>query len=49
MEYENPMDKLEFDLKLVSNIMEELGIFLDFWTKEITPDEFSLPMRASTN
>ncbi len=39
------MDKPGFDLILGSNTMKELGIVLDFWTKEITFDEISLPMR----
>ncbi len=39
------MDKPGFDLILGSNIMKDLGIDLDFWTKEITLDEISLPMR----
>ncbi len=39
------MDKLGFDLILGSDTMKELGIVLDFWTKEITLDEISLPMR----
>ncbi len=39
------MDKPGFDLILGSNTMKELGIVLDFWTKERTLDEISLPMR----
>ncbi len=39
------MDKPGFDLILGSNTMKELGIVHDFWTKEITLDEISLPMR----
>ncbi len=39
------MDKPGFDLILGSSTMEELGIVEDFWTKEITLDEISLPMR----
>ena len=39
------MIKLQFDLILGSNTMKELGIVLDFWTKEIKLDETSLPMR----
>ncbi len=39
------MDKPGFDLILGSNTMKELGIVIDFWTKEITLDEISLPMR----
>ena len=34
-----------FDLILGCNSMNELGIVLDFRTKEITLDEISLPMR----
>ena len=34
-----------FDLILGSITMKELGIVLDFWTKEITLDDISLPMR----
>ena len=45
VEYKNHMDKPGFDLLLGSNTMKELGIILDFWTKEITLDEISLPMR----
>jgi hypothetical protein len=37
------MAKPGFDLILGSNTMKELGIVLDFWTKEITRDEISLP------
>ena len=43
--YKDAMDKLGFDLILGSNTKKELGIVLDFWTKEITLDEISLPMR----
>ncbi len=43
--YNDPMDKTEFDLILGSNTIKEIGIALDFWTKEITLDEISLPMR----
>ena len=39
------MTKPGFDLILGCNTMKELGIVLDFWTKEITLDEISLPMR----
>ncbi len=39
------MDKPGFDLILGSNTMKELGIDLDFPTKEITLDETSLSMR----
>ena len=45
VEYKDPMDKPGFDLILGSNTMKELGIVLDFWTKEIRLDEISLPMR----
>ena len=46
VEYDkNHMSKPEFDLILGFNTMKELGIFLDFWTKEITLDEISQPMR----
>jgi len=40
---ENAISKPGFDL-ILSNTMKELGIVLDFWTKEITLDEISLPM-----
>jgi hypothetical protein len=42
---ENSMTKPGFDLILGSNTLKELGIALDFWTKEITLDDISLPMR----
>ena len=45
VEYKDPIDKPGFDLILGSNTMKELGIVLDFRTKEITLDELSLPMR----
>ena len=45
VEYKDPIDKPGFDLILGSNTMKELGIVLDFWTKEITLDEIPLPMR----
>ena len=45
VEYKDPADKPAFDIILGSNAMKELGIVLDFWTKEITLDEISLPMR----
>ena len=38
-----------FDLILGCNTMKELGIVLDFWTKEITLDEISLPIRDIKN
>ena len=41
MEYKNPMDKPGFDLVLGSNTMKELGIALDFWTREITLDDLT--------
>jgi hypothetical protein len=43
------MNKQEFDLILGCNTMKELGIVLDFRTKEITLDEISLPMRDIKN
>ncbi len=39
------MEMPGFDLILGSNTMNELGIVLDFWTKEIKLNEISLPMR----
>ncbi len=39
------MDKPGFDLILGSITMKELGIVLDFQTKEKALDEISLPMR----
>eukprot|EP00804_Cyclotella_cryptica_P004890 CCRYP_004949-RA/>CCRYP_004949-RA protein AED:0.36 eAED:0.67 QI:0/0/0/1/1/1/2/0/493 len=39
------MTKPGFDLILGSNTLKELGIVLDFRTKEITVDDISLPMR----
>ena len=39
------MTKPGFDFIFDSNTMKELGIVLDFWTKEITPDDISLSMR----
>ena len=39
LEYKDPIDKPGFDLILGSNTMKELGIVLDFRTKEITLDE----------
>ncbi len=38
-----------FDLILGSNALEELGIILDFWMKEIKLDEISLPTKESRN
>ena len=46
---ENHMTKPRFDLILGCNTMKELRIVLDFWTKEITLDETSLPMRDMKN
>ena len=46
VEYDgNHMTEPGFDLILGCNTMKELGIVLDFWTKEITVDDISLPMR----
>ena len=39
------MTKPAIDLILGVNKIRELGIVLDFWTKEITIDEIILPMR----
>ena len=45
VEYDkNHMTKAGFDLILGCNTIKELRIVLDFWTKEITLDEISLPM-----
>ena len=46
---ENHMTEPGFDLILGCNSMNELGIVLDFRTKEITLDEISLPMRDINN
>ena len=46
---ENHMTEPGFDLILGCNSMNELGIVLDFRTKEITLDEISLPMRDIKN
>jgi len=46
---ENSLTKPGFDLILGSNTLKELGIVLDFWTKEITLDDISLPMRDINN
>ncbi len=43
------MTKPGFDIILGCNTMKELGIVLDFWTKEISIDEISLPMRDITD
>ena len=45
---ENHMTK-RFDLILGCNTMKELEIVLDFWTKEISMDEISLPMTDINN
>jgi len=37
-----------FDLILGTNTLKELGIFLNFWMKEIDIDEIVLPMRDIT-
>ncbi len=42
---EAKMTKPAFDLILGIKTLRELGIVLDFWTKEITIDEIILPMR----
>ncbi len=39
------MTKQAFDLILGVKTLRELGIVLDFWTREITIDEIILPMR----
>ena len=39
------MTKPAFDLILGVKTLRELGIVLDFWTKEITINEIILPMR----
>ena len=39
------MTKPVYDLILGCKTMKELGIVLDFWAKQITIDEFILPMR----
>ena len=50
VEYDkNHMNEPGFDLILGCNTMKELGIVLDFRTKEITLDEISLPMRDIKN
>jgi hypothetical protein len=43
------MTKPGFDLILGCNTMKELGIVVDFWMKEISLDEISLPMRDIKN
>ena len=43
------MTKPGFDLILGSNTMRELEIVQDFWTKEITLDDISMPMRDINN
>ncbi len=42
---ENSLNKPGFDLILGSNTLKELGIVLDFRTREIILDDLSLPMR----
>ena len=42
---EDSLTKPGFDLILGSNTLKELGIVLDFRTREITLDDISLPMR----
>jgi hypothetical protein len=50
VEYDtNHSNKPGFDLILGCNTMKELGIVLDFGTKEITLDGISLPMRDIEN
>jgi hypothetical protein len=50
VEYDkNHMTKPGFDLILGCNTMKELGIVLDFRTKEIALDEISLPMKDLKN
>ncbi len=44
----NVMIKPGFDLIFGSNTVKELGIELDFWTKEIKLNEISLPI-TNTN
>jgi len=45
----NQMTEPGFDLILDCNNMKELGIFIDFQTKEITLDDILLPMRDIKN
>ena len=45
----NKMTKPVFDLILGCKTMKELGIVLDFRTKEITIDQVILPMRDINN
>jgi hypothetical protein len=45
----NHMNEPGFDHILGCNTMKVLGIVLDFWKKEITLDEISLPMRDIKN
>ncbi len=42
---ENSLNKPGFDLIIGSNTLKELGIVLDFRTREIILDDLSLPMR----
>ena len=43
------MNKPAFDHILGVKTQRELGILLEFWTKEITIDEIILPMRDINN
>jgi hypothetical protein len=43
------MTKQVYDLILGCNTMKELGIVLDFQTKQITINEIILPMRNISN
>jgi hypothetical protein len=43
--WQEKMTKPVYDLILGCRIMKELGIVVDFWTKEIAIDEVILPMR----
>ena len=50
VEYDkNHMIEPGFDLILGLNTLKELEIFIDFWKKEITIDDISLPMRDIKN
>ena len=42
------MSKTGFDLILGTNTLKELGIVLNFWTKEIDIDEIILPMKDNS-
>ncbi len=48
-EDEKKITKQVYDLILGCSTMKELRLVLDFWTKEITVDEISLPMRDIKN